>query len=155
MAFEEPYCTPEERAHDPREHQEWFLRLPEHFKEELRRLWRGSEDATAQHRERRTRTTNRYLIEGVAFFVIVYWVFYPFGAYGLLLTAVTGLVVGCANAYLRAGAYQYGWVCAIGYAVFGLMFLGWLSIFPFLFSTCGGTVLGVGHTLNRQDFTET
>ncbi len=73
----------------------------------------------------------------------------------MLLAAVIGLAVGCANAMLRAGAYKSGWVSAAGSVAFGLLYTGWLSIFPFLFSTCFGTVLGVAHTLNRYDFTET
>lgn len=155
MATDELYYTPEDRAHDPREHQEWFLRLPEHGKDEMRKFWQAAEGETRHQRERRIRTTRRYLIEGVVFFVVVFWLFYRFRADGLLLAAAIGLAVGCANAFLRAGAYKYGWVCAIGYVSFGLLYMGGLSIFPFLFSTCCGTVLGVAHTLNRYDFTET
>ena len=47
------YHTPTDRAHDPREHEEWFLRLPEHGKQEMRRLWRNQEGHTPERRERR------------------------------------------------------------------------------------------------------
>ena len=154
MASEQLYYTPEKRAHDPREHQDWFLHLPEHGKEEMRRLWMASESAVAETRERRTKTTNRYLIEGVVFFLAVFLLFHPLRGVGLLLAASMGFAVGCANAFLRSGTYRYGWVSAAGYAVFGLLYMGWLSIFPFIFSTCGGAMLGVAHTLNRSDLSE-
>ena len=107
MASEKLYYTPEERAHDPREHQNWFLQLPEHGKDEMRKLWQAAEGATVEQRERRTTTTNRYLIEGAVFFLVMFLLFYPLRGSGLLLATAMGFAVGCTNAFLRAGAY--GW----------------------------------------------
>ena len=136
------------------ENQEWFQRLPEHARDDMRAVWEKRKGQSAEQQERRRRTTKRYLIEGPCLFVAVVGLFFTMNVSALLFAAVVGGGVGAVAARRRACTYQYGAFSAIGYVAYSGLFIGGLSIFPFLFVTAFGALLGLGHQLNRYDFTE-
>ena len=136
------------------EDEEWYQRLPDHAKEEMRLVWEKRMGHSQEQDERRRRTTRRYLIEGVALFVVTIWLFYSVNLVVLLIAALVGGGVGALVSWRRARTYQYMLISGLGYVAFIALVGGWPSIFPFLFMICGGALLGLGHQLNRFDFTE-
>ena len=62
---------PEDRAHDPREQERGFLRLPEDVKDELRDCWRFTEQIRAEIRRRRKRTLRIFLVESVVLLTLL------------------------------------------------------------------------------------
>lgn len=149
MREEEPV-----QVRDAREETAWFQRLPEHAQREMREAWALQDGVTLELRERRRRTRTRFLIEGAVFFLVMFWLFYIWTWDGALVALLAGLATGAVADFLRAGAYRFATVGLIGYLAFALIQFGIPSIFPAVFATFGCGMLGVGHTLNRYDFTE-
>ena len=76
----------EDREHDLREQEEWFHRLPEHAREEMRDRWRAQEAGTQKVRETRRLTTKRHVVEGAAIAAFCA-VLAGSGIYGLIFAA--------------------------------------------------------------------
>ena len=140
---------PEDRAHDPREQEGGFLRLPEEAKEELRAGWRFTERFRAEVRSRRRRTVRLYVVESVVLLSLLS-VLTPFA---IPLAAVVGIGCGWLGWKLRAGTLIYGWIGAIGYALV-MALAGFLNLFGFALAAFGFGLLGMIHQLQRADRTE-
>jgi hypothetical protein len=111
---------------ESREQEDWFQRLPEHAKEDMRERWERSAFHNDEIKHRCARTRRRYVLEATAWFVIVFWMFHVWTWDGALLAAAAGSVVGLMAFFIRAGVFHYGPLGA----------------------------LGVSHMLNRYDFVE-
>lgn len=145
--------TPEDRIHDPRELEAWFQRLPEHARDEFRARWRVEETRLEDHRLRRRGTTTRYLVEGVALYVVPLLVLSDVSL-GVLLPCVgIGLAVGFLAARVRAGTFAYPGFALAGYVAIVLA-TGYLNILAFIFYVSFGALLGLGHSLQRYDGSE-
>ncbi|MHC4932649.1 MAG: hypothetical protein ACYTGV_10725 [Planctomycetota bacterium] len=142
-----------QESDDPREREEWFLRLPEHAKREMRERWSAQAGRSVAQKARRRSTTRRYLVEGVALFVLPLLSFYPFTAQTFFLAVAVGLGVGFVAARIRAGAYRYSGVAVAGFAAFTLA-IGWVNIFAAFWYVGIGCLLGIGHTLQMFDGSE-
>jgi hypothetical protein len=142
-----------QESDDPREREEWFLRLPEHAKAEMRGRWSAQAGRSVAQKARRRSTTLRYLIEGMALFVLPLLSFYPLTAHTLLLAVAVGLGVGFVAARIRAGVYRYSGVAIAGFLVFTLA-IGWVNILAAFWFVGIGCLLGVGHTLQKFDGSE-
>ena len=140
---------PEDRAHDPREQQGGFLRLPEEAKEELRACWRFTERLREEVRTRRQRTVRIYIVESVVLLVLLS-VLTP---QAIPLAAVVGVGCGILGWRLRAGTLIYGWIGALGYALI-MALTGTLNLFAFALAAFGFGLLGMIHQLQRADRTE-
>ena len=140
---------PEDRAHDPREQEGGFLRLPEDAKDELRDGWRFTERLRAEVKSRRKRTVRVYMVESVILLAVL-TVFTP---QAIPLAAVIGVGCGWLGWKLRAGTLIYGWVGALGYALV-MALTGVLNLFAFALAAFGFGLLGMIHQLQRADRTE-
>ena len=157
----EVYYLPEDRAHDPREHEEWFLRLPEQAKQEFRERWSREEQHRPEFLAKRRRTLRLQVGEGALFFLVIFVFFFHTsvgdGAKAILAGAGLGLVAW----KIRAGPYEYAVLGCFGYLVFHWLISGSLfgmadmrSIFAWVATTFIASAIGVGHALNRYDMTE-
>lgn len=143
--------VPADRLDDPREQQKWFLRLPEHAKQDLRARWRAAEGRTASGKRRRSGTFYRYVFESAGVFAVAQLVF--FGAMAALQGAVYGALAGAAAAKLRAGTFLYGFIGAAAYGIYaGSTPWGHFLGFIFYIGLCA--MLGLVHVLQRADGTE-
>ncbi|MHC4956817.1 MAG: hypothetical protein ACYTGN_00480 [Planctomycetota bacterium] len=138
---------------ESREKADWFQRLPEHAKDEMRERWERSAIHNEDIAERRARTRRRYVVEAAVWFVIVFWMFHPWSWGDAALAAAAGSVVGLVAFFIRAGTFHYAPLGALGYLLFAIAY-GYVSIFPFILCTVGSSALGVSHMLNRYDFVE-
>jgi hypothetical protein len=150
----EVHYTPEDRAHDPREQQGWFLRLPEHAKQDLREKWKIQEGGSEAQIARRKATMWRYVLESVGIFVVPLFLFMSLGWLSLLCSIVVGAAVGFLAARIRAGTFQYPFLGFAGWLV--LWVLSGLGLsFLTLFWYIGWTgALGAVHHLQKFDGTE-
>ena len=105
---------PEDREHDPREQEEWFHRLPEQAREEMRDRWRAHEHGTQKVRETRRLTTKRYVTEGAAIAAFCA-VLVGAGIFGLILAALVGGVMGAIARAARLTRFGYGALAAVAY----------------------------------------
>ena len=147
---------PEDRIDDPREHEEWFCRLPVHGREELRRRWRIAEGIGAEYRDTRARTTRRYVLEGAALFAVfdlLVAFFTSFHAGRFLIAAIVGAGFGWVSRRLYVGRFGYG---ALGAFLYCLIYQWLVLLLPFHFVMFIGiaTLLGAGHELQRADRSE-
>lgn len=157
----EVYYLPEERAHDLREHEEWFLRLPEPVKQEFRERWGREERHQPEFLARRMRTLRRQVAEGALFFGVIFLFFFHTSVGHGAKAIVVGAGFGLAAWKMRAGPYQYAILGCLGYLVFHWTLAGSLfgmadprSIFAWVATTFGASAIGVGHVLDRYDMTE-
>lgn len=155
----EVFYTPEDRAHDPREQEEWFQRLPEHAKREFREKWSEKEAFVPAHRAKRARTLKRHVLEGAIFFPIVYWMYFPLYFGGFIRALVVGAGLGFVAWRMRAGPHQWGLLGGLAYVLFHYWFVGSLlfgfgAVFGLVVFTFGSAAIGVGHVLHRYDMTE-
>ena len=158
---EKVYYLPEDRAHDPREHEEWFLRLPEDAKREFRERWSRDEQHRPDFQAKRRRTLRLYVAEGAFFFSVIFLFFFHTSIGDWAKAILIGAGFGLAAWKVRAGPYQYGILGCLGYMVFhwtlsgGLLEMGDMrSIFAWVATTFIAAAIGVGHVLNRYDMTE-
>jgi len=157
----EVHYIPEDRAHDPREQEEWFLRLPEHAKQEFRERWSREEQHHPEFHAKRLRTIRQYVGEGAFFFSVIFLFFFHTSVGDWAKAIVVGAGFGLAAWKVRAGPYQYAILGCLGYLLFHWMFSGSLlgmadmrSIFAWVATTFCASAIGVGHVLNRYDMTE-
>jgi hypothetical protein len=150
-------AIPEDRIEDPREQVEWFGRLPEHAKEELRERWRGQEGTRGDQKRRRKDTTLRWILEGGALLLLAEAVLQKPTLLGLALASAAGAAVGWAGALLKPGALRYGVLVALVYAVFGAVagsrhMAYYVISLPIIFGVAAA--LGTTHRVQRFDGTE-
>ena len=103
---------PEDREHDLREQEEWFHRLPEHAREEMRDRWRAQQAGTQKVRETRRLTTKRYVAEGAAIAAFCA-VLAGSGFFGLILAALVGGVMGAIARAARFTKERIAWASNI------------------------------------------
>jgi len=144
------YELPEDRVDDPREHAEWFRRLPESARDELRDRWRAAERRGASVVERRRDTWRRYVLECVVLFWLAVVVYGPWSFVSLVVATFVGAAAGAAAARLRAGAHRYPWLVASGYLVFTVL-TGYFHLLAFLGIVSFAALLGFSHEQMRQD----
>lgn len=140
--------VPADRAHDPREQAEWFERLPEHARGELRDLWRRAELSEAEAKKLRFRVRRRYVAESLLLFLVAA-AMPPFTGHPLVV-AVVGTSVGAVASLLRAGPFLY---CVVGAVGSALAFGPW-QFFALCFVASGSAALGAIHEFQRADRTE-
>jgi hypothetical protein len=136
---------------DPREDQEWFRRLPEHAREELRAGWRAKRAAEAESRARARRLTVRYIGEAAFVFALVTVVFQPFSIEGILRAAVFGALAGGAARALLAEALAYGAVALVAYAFHSGLATGLVGFADTVACVVLCTAAGQMHALQRAD----
>ncbi|MFI5402051.1 MAG: hypothetical protein ACHQ1G_03870 [Planctomycetota bacterium] len=147
----------EEKEAGEREQAEWFARLPEHAKEELRDRWRAQEGVRGDQVLRRKETSYRWVAEGAVLFFLAVAVLQMPSRLGLILAAVIGAAIGRVAALVKPPPLLYGVVFAAVYAVFGAFsgfrnfVFGVLSI-PIVFGVAAA--LGTTHRLQRFDSSE-
>ncbi|MHC4549343.1 MAG: hypothetical protein ACYTEZ_11265 [Planctomycetota bacterium] len=136
---------------DPREHQDWFRRLPPHAQEEMRERWLRQAEREIHMEQRRQTTYLRYVLEAGVAFALAEIVMAP--AAGIAVATVLGCIVGVVAAHFRASTYSYAWIGLMGYLLYFLL-TPWGNIFSFIFlvGVCGA--LGAIHYLQRHDGSE-
>ncbi len=151
------YDIPEDRAHDAREQVEWFQKLPEHAKEDIRDAWRRADGEHRLQRERRRHTSKVYVWEAAVAFVVLELVLMSPNFMNLVLALIFGAVAGALTALFRSSAGSYCIIFTSFYIAFGLTsgsnhfayyVLGGVIV------ACIGAMLGRMHTLQRFDGTE-
>ncbi len=145
---------PEDRVGDPREEQEWFQRLPEHAKEEMRDRWRGQERQLDRIRQRSKESIVRYAVEGAAILPLFEIVFFSPGWLRIGASILAGALMGLVCALTRAGQYRY-------LLVGPPFFLGMRLLFgfgPFILEAFGAVLyvslsalLGFSHDLRKAE----
>ncbi|MCZ6572026.1 MAG: hypothetical protein O7C98_02545 [Planctomycetota bacterium] len=145
---------PEDRVGDPREEQEWFQRLPEHAKEEMRERWRGQERHLDRIRQRSKESIVRYAVEGAAILPLFEIIFFSPGWVRFGASIIAGALMGLVCALTRAGQYRY---LLIGPP----FFLGMRLLFgfgPFILEAFGAVLyvslsalLGFSHDLRKTE----
>lgn len=155
-----PPAREEREAPEPigdRERAEWFARLPDHAKEEIRDRWRAQEGVRGHQVQRRKETSHRWVVEGAALFFLSVAILQMPSRLGLVLAAVIGGAIGRVAALVKPGPLVYGIVfsaaCAIFAAFSGFRNLvcGIISI-PIVFGLAAA--LGTTHRLQRFDSSE-
>jgi hypothetical protein len=145
-------APPPVREPDAREDADWFERLPEHAKEEYRTRWNAADGRDSERLERRKASQVRYLIEGVALFVLLEFVFFGMHVTRLLMLVVPGLALGWIAHRIRANRWNYAAVAVPTYlVVYGL---GALRLGHFIVFVCLAAALGFTHEMLRADGTE-
>lgn len=150
-------AVPEDRIEDPRERVEWFTRLPDHAKEELRDRWRAQEGVHGEQVVRRKDTSHRWAAEGAGlFFLSVALLLMP-TRLELLLGAVLGAAIGYTASRVKPSPLVYGLVVSAAYLAFGActgfrnLVFGILSA-PLIL--CVAMALSMTHKIQRFDSTE-
>lgn len=149
----QPYYIPEECGDDPREYEDWFLRLPEFAKDEMRQRWRAQAGFRDASIARFKRTRKRYMIEALVVFLLSDILLWVLSGDLLFVGALVGLAVGYVAFTVRAGTYTYATLGMVGYIVFNMM-TGWWNIVSMVWILCSCTVLGMSHQLQRFDGSE-
>jgi len=149
----QPYYIPEECCDDPREFEDWFLRMPEFAKDEMRVRWRAQAGHLKAAIERRKRTRKRYLTEGVIVFLVSDILFWVIAGDMPFLGVLIGLAVGFVAFQVRAATYTYASLGVIGYVMLSLL-TGWWNIVSLVWILCSCTVLGMSHQMQRFDGSE-
>jgi hypothetical protein len=149
--------VPEDRVQDPREDDEWFRRLPERAKQEMRGRWRTQDLQGAQIRELRKVSTWRYVAQGAALLLIIETVFAPSSWARTGAALLAGAALGFACALVRAGRDGFvalGIPCYLGMRfVFGFgSYLYEFFVALLFISLCA--IIGFSHESRRWDASE-
>lgn len=151
------YDIPDDRAHDAREQIEWFQKLPEHAKDDIRDAWCRQDGEHRLQKERRRHTSKVYVWEAAAAFVLLEFVLMSPSFMNLIVALLFGAAAGALTALFRSSAGSYCLVFTTFYIAFGLTG-GSQHIFYYVLGgiivACVGAALGRVHTLQRFDGTE-
>jgi hypothetical protein len=140
-----------------RERAEWFARLPEHAKEELRDRWLAQEGVRGDQVLRRKETAYRWVVEGAVLFFLAVALLQTPSRLGLILAAVIGAAIGRVAALVKPPPLLYGVAFSAVYAMFGAfsgfrgLVFGILSV-PIVLGLAAA--LGTTHRLQRFDSSE-
>jgi len=149
--------VPEDRAHDPREQEAWFQRLPPHAREELREERRAADRRSASRKGRRKSTTKAYVLESIVLFLVLEGAFMGATVPSFLAAIVFGAAAGTLCALVRATTIFYGAVFLGAYLGFGAL-AGSMHVAYYFISSplplCLGAALGRIHMLERFDGSE-
>jgi len=148
------HAIPADRAHDPREHAEAFLRLPDDAKDDLRDRWRIAEGQTDRMKGLRKNSIRGYVIEMAVTFVIFNAFVILFHPIVLLVALVVGGLTGWVAGRFRAGTSLYPAIAGCGYVVMMLLGAG-ANPFAALSIVSLTALLGYSHSMRRFDQTET
>lgn len=156
--------VPEELMDDPREHLEWFQRLPDAVKEELREAWRVEEGESRRQIDRRRKTTHAYVVESavcLAFLELFLEIGLGWRYFSLASIAAAG-AIGAVGGLVASTARSRGGLYGV------LLATGWILLcvgpggvpFPYYVITlpipiCVGVALGTVHRLQLFDGSET
>ncbi len=113
---------------DPREGEEWFLRLPAQAKEEMRVAWEADAGRDRDLARRFRRTMARSALELSAFFLFAELILVASPSAGSVLAALSvGGLTGLGCAFLRPGQFQMIFAVLPGHLLLRLLF-GWGGI---------------------------
>lgn len=146
--------TPEDRAGDAREEAEWFQRLPDHAKEDLRERWRTQEGEGRHQKKRRKRTTRVYVVESTVIFLLLEILLHSPTWISALAAPLFGAATGLAAGLLRSNGPTYASLFSAGYLLFGATAGGRhfaYYLLSVLIVLCIGSALGVSHRLQKFD----
>ena len=149
---ENVFVIPEDRMEDPREQEDWFARLPDEAKDELRDRWRMEEGKAPVQAQRRMTTLNRYVLEGLILFGTMELLFGT--TLSCLLAAVVGGIAGYVAGRIRSGSMRQGIVFAVAYMPL-LLVVPRPNLFGLLLVASAGSLLGSMHNIQRFDGSET
>jgi len=143
---------PEDRAHDPREQEPWFLRLPPEARDELRVRWRRAEGTSGERLRRRRDTVLAWVAEAV----LLLWFLTYFAWRALPVALVVGAAMGLLGWRAKLGHIAYGWLGAIAFviviAVSGTASIA--SLWGFVLAAFLSALLAQTHRLQRFDGSE-
>ncbi|MGQ0612309.1 MAG: hypothetical protein ACT4PV_00965 [Planctomycetaceae bacterium] len=140
---------------DPREGQEWFLRLPQEAREELRDAWRTQAEGERDLARRFRRTLGRTVLELCALFLFAELLLgAPPSAGSALAALAAGALTGVGCAFLRPGQFPMMVAVLPGHLLVRVLF-GWGGV---LSESCTlillmpiAALLGLSHEMRRAD----